>query len=257
MNLYELTYGTPRIVRHRLASPVKGLRIGYISDVHLTRYRLPSITERVIRPLAAEQPDIILFGGDYAETRECEKLFFETVSCLNPPLGMFAVLGNNDKERYGSAFPLLRREAAACGITLLINEERRVDTPRGAIMIGGSDEAKYGLTSAKGFFNGGADALKLLICHYPGSAKKLAHQASLMPDLILSGHTHGGQISPFGLNCYALGFEKIYSDNEYFMVSGEKRIPDGPLMIVSNGVGESRMPLRIGAPRQIHIIETV
>ncbi len=258
MNLYDLAYGQPRLLRHTLTAPVKGLRIGFLTDLHVTRYREKAIAERVIEPFSREETDLLLLGGDYGETREGEEIFFRLAASLRPRYGSFAILGNNDKERFGSSFPLIRRMAEKAGIQVLINEEAFLRLPQGKIAIGGLDEKKYGQPSARGIFRrAGEDTMRILMCHYPSSVDKAISQAAKMPHLVLCGHTHGGQLSLFGITCYTFGYDKRFGGTNHHFVSGFRKFPEGFSMLVSNGLGESLIPLRIGAPRQMHIIETV
>ena len=100
----------------------------------------------------------------------------------------------------------------------------------------------------------------MLLAHSPLALRKLpdlranpvSRKLPVLPDLILCGHTHGGQIALGAFTVYNLGYERAKGANNFF-VTGTREL-GGALMVVSNGVGESNLPIRIGAPRQIYLI---
>lgn len=255
------------LCRHSLPAPegLRGLKIAFISDIHAANYRKPASLRPLVDQVASLKADMILWGGDFAESLGYQRAFFPMLAELKPPLGSFAVMGNNDRECFGGSFPLMRSLAQRAGIRLLINEEAAVPVGQSRILIAGLDEWKYGLPNAKGMYKGAREGdLRIMLSHYPHTADKAVVQAALPPHLFLSGHTHGGQMQAFGFSCYTLGYGYKYARrSRHFYVSGwrefAEKLPGGGKtamhMLVSNGIGESLMPLRIGSPRQIHLIE--
>lgn len=258
-----------QLCRHTLPvhDDLKELKIAFISDIHAANYRKPASLRPLIDQIASLEADMILWGGDFAESLEYQRAFFPMIACLKPRLGSFAVMGNNDRECFGGAFPLMRSLAQKSGVRLLINEQAAVPVGRSRILIAGLDEWKYGLPNAKGMYKNAAENdLRVMLSHYPHVADKAVVQAALPPHLYLSGHTHGGQMNAFGLTCYNLGYGYKYARRSaHFYVSGwrefAEKLPTGQThtmrMLVSNGVGESLMPVRVNVPRQIHLIELV
>ena len=249
-----------RLCEHELPGPacMRGLKIAFVTDIHISNMYRPKAAEALFERINALGADLILWGGDYAETLPHQRAFFSLLPRTGAPLGMYGVLGNNDKECFGSAFPNLRRMAAKTGMRLLVNEQAVVPWGGGRVFIGGMDEWKYGAPTARGFFRGaGENDLRVLLCHYPSSADAAFRTAAQPPQLILSGHTHGGQIRLGGFSVYSLGYGRRYvKKSRLFFLSGWREI-DGARMLVSNGVGESLLPIRFGAPRQIHRITVV
>jgi len=255
------------ICRHGLPAPegLKGLKIAFISDIHIADYFRPEEAEGLIGQIGALEADMILWGGDFAETLAYQRAFFPMLSALKPRLGSFAVMGNNDRECFGNSFPLMRTLAGRNGVRLLINEEVAVDCGGGRIWIGGLDEWKFGRPNARGMFKRASEGdLRVMLSHYPHVADKAVSQAAKVPHIYLSGHTHGGQISLLGFSCYNLGYGYKYARrSRHFYVSGwrefDEALPGGGSetmrMLVSNGIGESLFPLRMNAPRQVHLIE--
>lgn len=232
-----------RLQTHVLSSAPKtmdGLRAAFVSDIHLLAHVSPAPLIECIRSCEA---DIILFGGDFADRREQALRLFDALTELSAPLGMYTAPGNNDAEAFGST-EYLRGALNDCGIRLLVNESVQLN----GFSIGGMDEYKYGAPAKGGVFSPDS-GYRILLSHYPVLPKERF-------DLMLSGHTHGGQFNAFGLTPYAIGFEGIGGKKHLApaAVSGVHEIGSGRLL-VSKGVGTSRIPLRIGVIPEIHLLK--
>lgn len=257
---------TIHLCTHTLPGPraLQGLRIGFVTDLHVARYRKPASLAPLLALFSENPVDLLLWGGDFAETAGYQRECFRRIAQLSPRLGMAAVIGNNDKECFGRSFPLLRDIARRAGVRLLINEEYTISVNGTRIRIAGLDEWKYGCANAKGMFKSPQDGeLRILLTHYPHLADTFFAQAEAPPHLILSGHTHGGQIRFSGRTCYDFGYGKRYAQHaQRFFLSGYRTLeeqtrsgaPFATRMLVSNGAGESLLPLRLFCPRQMHII---
>ena len=218
---------------------MKGLKAVFASDFHLRPNASP---DPVIDLIGSCNADVIFFGGDFADRRGQALRLFEAFGSLRAPLGMFAVPGNNDLEAFGE-MSRLRDALEGCGVRLLVNESVQLD----GFSVGGADEYKYGRGAAADVFSG-AEGFRILISHYP-----------VMPecgfDLMLSGHTHGGQFNAFGLTPYGIGFEGLGSKRHLrpHAVSGLHEA-DGAKLLVSRGIGTSRIPVRIGVKPEVHLL---
>lgn len=217
-----------------------GLRAVFVSDIHLRKNLSPAPLIDCIKGCGA---DIIFFGGDFSDDRPQAVRLFEALKKVSAPLGMFSAAGNNDVEAFGSTGEL-RGALADCGVRLLVNESVQLD----GFCIGGVDEHKYGSPSAEGMFTGHR-GWRILLSHYPVIPDE-------MPELMLSGHTHGGQFNALGLTPYAIGFEGIMGRKHLSpaAVSGLHPFGGGRLL-VSKGIGCSRIPLRIGVIPEIHLLK--
>ncbi len=217
--------------------PGSSLRIAQISDVHLGiligRQRL----DRMLAQLDALQPDILVSTGDLvdAEAHHLDGLS-SRLAAYQPRHGKFAITGNH--ERYAglehaldfhvrSGFKLLRLETAEVteAITLA-----GVDDP--AVHASGTDEARMLAAIPAGRF-------VVLLKHQP----TIDSQSRF--DLQLSGHTHNGQIFPFGLLVKAV----------YPLISGRYALPGDSQLYVSRGTGTWGPPIRILSPPEITLIE--
>ena len=241
-DLYFGLFPAPRLERVTIGGAPEwlcGTRMLFVCDVHLRRLVSDARLEALIDQLVATEADMLLLGGDYAESpRDCTR-FFEALRRARFPMGSFAVPGNNDFR----SLPQLRAGAAAAGVTLLMNESRRVRLPGGTLEIGGCDEHKYGSPRTAGLF---ADdgAYRILLSHYPAPPDCAC-------ELMLSGHTHAGQLNLFGITPYSIGIEREF---RLMAVRGLHRIGDMRLF-VGNGIGVSEFPLRVGAEARITLVE--
>ena len=219
---------------------LQGLNVLFVSDVHLRRSVSGEKLSALISLIKAQNAGMILFGGDYAETADQHRRFFQALSEVHAKHGVYGVMGNNDRE----AFPdtkAFRKLAADGGMKLLVNEFETVD-PGGRLQIGGCDDHKWGKPETGKLF-GDAD-YRILLSHFP--VKPDCHA-----DLMLSGHTHGGQFNLLGITPYSVGFEfKYHMEALSGLHSFAKR-----KLLVSPGIGVSRLPLRIGVKPKILLVK--
>jgi uncharacterized protein len=217
--------------------PGGSLRIAQISDVHLGVLVGLQRLDHILEQVSALQPDLLVSTGDLvdAEAHHLNGLS-SRLATLRPRYGKVAVTGNH--ERYagleqalnfhvGSGFKLLRGEAMDVteAITLV-----GVDDP--AVSANKTEEVRILAAIPAGRF-----------------VVLLKHQPIIEPqsgfDLQLSGHTHNGQIFPFGLLVRTI----------YPRVKGHFVLPNGSQLYVSRGTGTWGPPLRILAPPEITLIE--
>ena len=216
-----------------------GTRALFVCDVHLRRGVSDARLEAFVDRLAAVKADMLLLGGDYAESpRDCTR-FFRAMERVSFPMGSFAVPGNNDFRSLGE----LRSGAAAANIALLENACRRIQLPGGALEIGGCEEHKYGAPRTRDLFSNDG-AYRILLSHYPAPPECEC-------ELMLCGHTHAGQFNLRGITPYSVGVEHKF---RLMAVRGLHRI-GGMRLFVGNGIGVSRLPLRIGAEPQIYVLK--
>ena len=217
---------------------LQGLNVLFVSDVHLRKEVPDEKLAALIARIKAQNADMILFGGDYAETADQHIRFFEALSGVQAQAGVFGVMGNNDREAFPDA-QALRKIAESGGMKLLVNESVILEN---GLAIGGCDDHKWGRPVTGNLFGGGT--YRILISHFPVKPDCDA-------DLMLSGHTHGGQFNFLGITPYSIGFEHGYHMEA---VSGLHTIGRRKLL-VSKGIGASRLPLRIGVRPKIQLVK--
>jgi predicted MPP superfamily phosphohydrolase len=242
---------TLRVVEGEVTSPdlpaaFDGLRVVYLSDIHAGLFSSRARVAKVVDRVNALEPDLILLGGDNVggKARGADKYYPEAAR-FSAPLGVFAVLGNHDVWEG-------RDEATArtseSGIELLDNSSARVTRGGNAIVVAGIDDTEGDPAVSEAATGIGADEFAILLSHGPDPLADQLPASTGIFDLALTGHAHGGQLTGFGL--WAPLSNSRYG-NEF--LTGWKTIADTP-MLVSNGVGTVMLPMRLGAPPQLHVI---
>lgn len=224
-------------VRHDIPLPaLAGMKLAFFSDIHASPRFPDAAMEALFARVAALGADVICIGGDLAEDATSLARLLCFFPLLRARLGVFACLGNNDREIVGFA------RLVAGHMRLLINESVLVE----GLRLGGVDERKYGQPRPEAVFPHGGACARVLLSHYP-----LAYDfgAGARPDLQLCGHTHGGQWCVLGISPYTFFFEA----RGHGWVSGECTL-GGVRAVVSNGIGMSKFNLRVGAPPQVHLV---
>lgn len=227
---------------------MRGLRALYVSDTHVLPRTRDADIRALIDRVAALSPDLLLLGGDYADRADDALRLFDALAALRFPLGAFACLGNNDAEAWDS--PAALREAmAGRGLRLLVNEAVTIPLKGGAIRLAGVDERKFGRPRAAGLYSDSPTpgVYRVLLSHYPS-------MPDVKPDLMLSGHTHGGQFNLLGMTPFVFGFEQIMRrDMRPLAVAGLLEA-GGMKLLVSKGIGASRVQLRVGVRPEIDLL---
>ena len=223
------------------------LRAVLISDIHVAGPDMPpERLARIVGQINALRPDLVLIAGDLVSDRPLSTRLYSTeasiapLMALRPRLGTLAVLGNHDHWRDEQA---VRSVLAAAGVTVLDNGA----VSAGPLAIGGLDDAftdhdDPGATVAALRALPGA---KLMLSHSPDPFARLPEDISLM----LAGHTHCGQVSLPLVGPFA-----TYSDYGNRFACGIIR-ESGKTLIVGAGLGTSMVPLRLGAPPDMWLIE--
>lgn len=220
-----------------------GFRIAFISDLHYKSLFKEKGLESLVRLLNAQHADVLLMGGDYQEGCQYVPELFAALAKVKTPMGTYGVMGNNDYERCHDE---IIREMQRYGMRPL---EHQIDTLRrdGAQIILAGVRNPFDLAN-----NGVSPTLSLspsdfviLLVHTPDYAEDVSVANS---DLVLAGHTHGGQVRILG---YAPIIPSHYGSR---FLTGLKYNSAKIPMIVTNGIGTSNKNIRIGAPAEIVII---
>lgn len=225
-----------------------GLTIAFVTDTHVGPHFRASDLEPVIDELRKLQPDLVLFGGDFI----CESPRF--ISEVAPVagemartgrLGAYGVLGNHDlanlRER---VVPPLE----AVGVSILQNESARIATGKGDLWLAGIDDSLLGEPDLEAAYRDiPVDAASICLWHTPDVAEQAAPFGSF---LMLSGHTHGGQVRLPGLG--PLATPEMGEQH----VQGRFQVGDMELY-VSPGLGIYRPPVRFNCPPELTVIRLV
>ncbi len=243
--------GAPEVERvsiplRKLDPALTGFRIGLVSDIHVGAFAGRSRVRQIVRELNRQRVDLVAIVGDLIDGSVLE-LGSDVMPLrgLTAPHGSYFVTGNHEYyagvEQWAEFLPTL-------GITVLAN--RRVEISRNGA---GFDVAGVNDVSADAETHGryGSDLDEALRGRDPSRpVVLLAHQPVMFDDAVaagvdlqLSGHTHGGQLAPFGLLVKA----------QQGIVSGYARRGDSQLY-VTRGTGSWGPPVRVGAPPEITVV---
>lgn len=221
-----------------------GCRLAFVSDLHYRSLLKEKGLEDITRLLNDLHVDALLIGGDLHEGCEYVPAVIAALGAVKTPLGTYAVLGNND---YEACYDDILKEMERQGIHLL---EHKTDTLRrggGQILIAGVRNP-FNLEQ-----NGQSPTLSLspedfviLLTHTPDYAEDVPITNA---DLVLAGHTHGGQVTLFGL--YAPIIPSHYGQR---FLTGLKYNSTNTPIIITNGIGTSNKNIRLFAPSEVVVI---
>ena len=220
------------------------VRLAQISDLHLEEF--DGYFQNVADLVAGLNPDLIVLTGDYLEEERNIRGVAEFLRRLRAPHGVYAVQGNWE---YWSRLEgeNLRRHFLGAGVRLLINERADLAVNGQQLTILGLDYPSASDQLRQLQEQADPARFNLLLSHVPA----FAHEHLARPiGLILSGHTHGGQVRlpllpPFYLPRYSGRF-----------VSGLYQVgPHSVPLYVNRGIGTSILPVRLACRPEITLIE--
>jgi predicted MPP superfamily phosphohydrolase len=223
-----------------LSPELSGLRIGFLTDLHRSETVSDEMAATAVELLMSEAPDLIVLGGDYVTFgrgggRRFVGAAAEALAPLSAPHGVFAVLGNHDDERDMPA------ALQARGFTVLRDRRTRIHVRGEPLDIAGIDYWTRRIVDIERVVRGASSNL-MLLAHTPA---RLIEAAALAVPLVLSGHTHGGQIVLPGLGAVAA--------REFPVVEGSAR-RESTAIFVSRGVGTVYIPVRLNCPPEVAVL---
>jgi predicted MPP superfamily phosphohydrolase len=240
---YRLTVEQQTIHLRRLPRGLDGLRIVQLSDIHHSPFTGSTQILRAIETANSLKPDLIALTGDYvSHEREYAAPCAEMLGRLRARYGVYAVLGNHD---HWTDAPLITDLFRAEGIRVLINEGMRFEQNGAAFWLAGVDDTMVGLEDLPLALAGARDdEMKLLLAHNPTILRRAARAGV---DLVLSGHTHGGQVA-WRSERNALGRPRRR------LLKGLGSRADTQIY-VTRGLGTSILPIRYGCPPEVSHLE--
>jgi uncharacterized protein len=232
-----------QIYLRRLPKALDGLRIVQLSDLHYGPLVNPRHLERAIQAANDLRPDLIALTGDYiSHDRSFAAPCAELVGRLRAPYGVFAVLGNHDHWTDAALIADLFR---AEGIRVLLNEGLRLDLQGESFWLAGVNDTMVGLEDLSLALAGSRDdELKLLLAHNPIILRRAARAGV---DFVLSGHTHGGQVT--------LRPEKNLSGRPRRRLLRGLGRRGNTQIYVTRGLGTVVLPIRYGCPPEVSVLE--
>ena len=242
------------VTHHRLPLPPRyaSLRFVQITDLHLRG--IGSLHRRVAAETRRARPDFALLTGDSVDRKYALPTLDAFLALLDPRLPKYAILGN--WEHWSRVD--LRALAAVYerhNTRLLVNESAVHPHPAGPVAITGLDDL-VGAPDLRAAVHGVQPAaVRLLLAHSPAYRDIVAAHAGAIPGepldvagitLMLSGHTHGGQIA-------VGGWAPLVPPGSGRYVRGWFRGDGAPPLYVSRGIGTSVLPIRFGATPELAV----
>jgi predicted MPP superfamily phosphohydrolase len=242
---WDLELTERKVAVRGLPGAFDGLRIGLLTDLHLGRFVPAKHVARAVALVAAAHVDLVAVTGDFVGHQvEQAGEAAEIIAELDCPLGIYATLGNHDLFESSLA---AKWEINAHGIPVLMNEPREI--ARGGervFLVGVNDPATNRDDLYRACHKLPPDETRLLLAHSPDIAPRAALEGI---DLILCGHTHGGQIV---LPLIGPPIVNIGLGREYLSGLRDWR---GLPVYISRGVGMIGPPIRFRCRPEVAIIE--
>jgi predicted MPP superfamily phosphohydrolase len=241
---YGVVYGRQALEITRAELPMaglppalNGLRIGLMTDIHRSQWVSADDVSRAVGLLMKEAPDLIVLGGDYVTwgDRRYVQPAAEALAPLAAPHGVFGILGNHDDDRDMPA-ALSKR-----GIAMLKNVRTRVEIRHEALELAGISFWTRRANDIASVVRG-ATAPVILLAHDP---RRLVEASALNVPLVLSGHTHGGQV--------VLPLVGAVAARKFPVVAGTAA-RQRTTIFVSRGVGTVYVPVRINCPPEVAVL---
>lgn len=241
--------GTTATVRVRgLGRGLTGLRLLHVSDLHLRRgselsLQLPAIAAGLVY-------DVALYTGDFIDDDNGIEAVRALLARMPRVHASYAVLGNHDYHTNGNTrrrnnVARLTSALAAVGLGVLCNDARPLGPERALYIAGVDDPSTRRDHAAAALSAVPAAAPCILLAHSPDVMLRLGARR---PDLVLAGHTHGGQIRLPGMGPVA-----TKTDLPRAAAMGWSQCGGTPLF-VSRGIGYSGVDLRLGCPPEVTLI---
>lgn len=239
---FEVT--RPSINVANLPAAWDGVRIAQITDIHIGRNSSLDHARQIVDMCNDLQPDITVLTGDLVSRADAiTRALVEVLRDLRAGIGKFAVLGNHD---YWTNAHMVIASLESAGIDLLTNKHRILTRKGQKLCIAGVDDLySNNADVVKALAGVDPKVCRILLCHNPDYAEMLPPEPRV--DLMLAGHTHGGQVNLPILGPIILPIEhKKYAQG---LVAG----PRCPVFI-SRGLGMVTIPVRFNCRPELPLI---
>jgi uncharacterized protein len=250
---FEITHRTIPI--RNLPDAFQGFRIVQMSDIHLEEYTEAFFLERMVAETNALAPDLVLITGDFVSRGpralpvawRAAGLGAEILSTLNAPQ-RFGVLGNHDVN-VGAEHVITPLEAH--GTPILVDSFTPIERGSDVLWLCGSDDAGTRTPDLNFAIPAAPRAPVLLMCHEPDYIDTIIdHPRFPLVDLMLSGHSHGGQIClPFIGPLVLPPMGQKYIEGLFHF--GHMQL------YVNRGIGTVGLPFRLNCPAELTHITLV
>jgi hypothetical protein len=192
--LYELTTNVKTLRVPRLPEELDGLSITHFSDLHLTGQLSRKFYEEIIRRANQFQSDLVMISGDLVDHPKCISWLPETLGALRAQLGVYYIFGNHEKRMQNEHVLQLDEQLQQLGLVSLTGHWAQLKLKGRQLILAGN--ARPWFTECPDMESCpsrelNAGQLRILLSHSPD---QFVWANSHDFDLLLAGHTHGGQI---------------------------------------------------------------
>jgi len=233
---------------------LKNIKIVQVSDLHITEVGLRE--ERFIKAVNALKPDLLIITGDFVNNKKGFRPCAEVLARIHKPrYGIIGILGNHDT--YFINEDKIVSFLNKAGVVVLRYSLAKVDFGNAGRLwlVGISNDygakVRYGDPSylIKAFETAPCNEPKILLVHHPEVVDSLKY-VTCKPQLVLAGHTHGGQ---FGIS-FLRKFSG-YAERSKYMAGWFK--VEGVPLYVNRGIGVITRPIRFFAPPEVTVVRLV
>ena len=247
----RLVVRTVELAPRKLPPALDGLRIAQLSDLHVGPHTSPRQLGRIATAVRSARADLIAYTGDQVDDHPADmEVFARAFGALTAPLGVFAIPGNHDVY---AGWDEVRRRTEQAGITVLVNDAVVLRHAGQSFAVAGTGDPA-GRQMGPAFAHAAPDLDRMFQRVPRGTfSVVLAHNPALFPhlaargaDVVLSGHTHHGQLS---IPSRRWSLASVFL--EYAMGTYER---GGALLHVSPGTNYWGIPFRLGAWPEVTII---
>lgn len=234
-----------------LPEKLKGLTIAVIADIHSGLFMSKNDMDEYVSVINQLLPDLILIPGDFV-TNQTTEIFpvCDSFRKLNAPYGVYACLGNHD---FFAEEDIICNELQRAGVRMLRDEHEILDIRDEKLAVIGVDDVRSMSPLSFRLKKACADLDPLLpnilLCHKP---YYIEEAVPFDIDLILSGHTHGGQIvlaDMFSVSITPASLISKYVKGHYAL--------DDTQMYITRGIGTVGLPIRLNCPPEVTLITLV
>lgn len=234
-----------------LPSAFHGFRIVQISDIHLDEFTEPFFLEHVVHRINELNPDLVLVTGDFVtrgsltflDSRHAAYRCAEILSTLKTPQ-VYTILGNHD---VGVSAPLVIEALRSVKIPVLVNEHIPIERSGSRFWLCGADDAGTRHPDLDLTIPEKPDGPIILMVHEPDYADVVVkHPRGSLVDVMLSGHSHGGQVRiPFygPLILPPMGQKYVMGHFQFGAMQ----------LYVNRGIGAVGLPFRFDCPPELTV----
>lgn len=243
----EFTIENVALPIKNLPAQLQDLKIAMISDIHAGLYMVEDDMLKYTEALNDLNADIIFIPGDFVTSRTDEIYpFVKAFKGLKSRNGIYTCLGNHDF--FGDP-DVITDKVRETGMVVLRNQTEELELNGAKLMLSGVDDGRHANFAKVSYEATSLETTRILLCHKPYFFENAVAGKF---DVMLSGHTHGGQIVLFD----ALGIKITPAALASKYISGRYKMGDST-MYVSRGIGTVGLPVRVNCPPEITVFNLV